>query len=573
MERTKESKFSVESFIEGVASLSRIDGQLPTPENKLGRECYSFSAQEDAVFDFAESKTTEILKHLPNNAYKIEKDPIGNLYITIYGKDKSKQIATGSHLDSTKKGGNYDGVLGVGAAFNYLKKLAQSQNKPKYNYTVCIFRGEESSPHTGISCLGSLIATGKITQETLENISYQTEHKTIPFFQEFSERYGQESWQKVLNSLQNPRFTPENTLSFWELHIEQSTVIQSKNKDIGIIVNGIGGSRREEVKIPINQEDIEMLDTSSGDWVEANIEINGEAGHTGGTPHNEHFSMQEPQAHKYKRYRKDALVSASILVSEIIQHLLPSFPEVYLKETAVPEKTGFTTIPKRQIVRLILPKKEQKQFQTQLSKIIGDLSQSQGTQIKLSVLPVKNQQEEVIRWKKASNILNFPQFVSQLGTISFRESRTETGKIRLTVTDFQLSNDKESGFKIDYREVDTKAIQKAISHIHKKLEEILGNKFEQYLTIKSEKPHAPLNLQLSELSQKTAKKQNISFVLFPSMPGQDAASFAYSGIPTGMFFVKHDGKSHRADENVNMKDYKKAETVYQRVLDQLLIDN
>jgi N-carbamoyl-L-amino-acid hydrolase len=41
-------------------------------------------------------------------------DPIGNLLMTLPGGDRAaKRVVIGSHLDSVRSGGNYDGAAGV----------------------------------------------------------------------------------------------------------------------------------------------------------------------------------------------------------------------------------------------------------------------------------------------------------------------------------------------------------------------------------------------------------------------------------------------------------------------------
>ena len=40
-------------------------------------------------------------------------DDMGNMYATLEGLENKPPIVVGSHLDSVKKGGRFDGVLGV----------------------------------------------------------------------------------------------------------------------------------------------------------------------------------------------------------------------------------------------------------------------------------------------------------------------------------------------------------------------------------------------------------------------------------------------------------------------------
>ena len=59
----------------------------------------------------------------------IEIDDLANMYATLPGTDKdAKRIVMGSHVDSVKNGGNYDGILGVMSAMEVLETVAD-QNK------------------------------------------------------------------------------------------------------------------------------------------------------------------------------------------------------------------------------------------------------------------------------------------------------------------------------------------------------------------------------------------------------------------------------------------------------------
>ena len=59
----------------------------------------------------------------------IEIDDVGDIYATLPGTDPdAKRIVMGSHVDSVKNGGNYDGVLGVMAAMEVLETRITSYN-------------------------------------------------------------------------------------------------------------------------------------------------------------------------------------------------------------------------------------------------------------------------------------------------------------------------------------------------------------------------------------------------------------------------------------------------------------
>ena len=57
----------------------------------------------------------EFRKRMEAIGATIEVDDVGNMYATSPGSDPdAKRIVMGSHVDSVRNGGNYDGILGVG---------------------------------------------------------------------------------------------------------------------------------------------------------------------------------------------------------------------------------------------------------------------------------------------------------------------------------------------------------------------------------------------------------------------------------------------------------------------------
>src|SRR5437879_455463 len=56
-------------------------------------------------------------------------DPIGNLSMTLPGRDRSApRIVMGSHLDSVPQGGNFDGAAGVGTRGAVVQELKRARS-------------------------------------------------------------------------------------------------------------------------------------------------------------------------------------------------------------------------------------------------------------------------------------------------------------------------------------------------------------------------------------------------------------------------------------------------------------
>ena len=68
---------------------------------------YSLSAE-------AHMAREEFKRRMEAIGAKVECDDVACMYATIEGSDpNAKRIVMGSHCDSVKNGGNYDGILGV----------------------------------------------------------------------------------------------------------------------------------------------------------------------------------------------------------------------------------------------------------------------------------------------------------------------------------------------------------------------------------------------------------------------------------------------------------------------------
>src|SRR5947208_11138909 len=73
-------------------------------------------------------------------------DPIGNLSMTLPGRDRSApRIVIGSHLDSVPQGGNFDGAAGVVAGVSATSALRRAGVVPPADICVMGIRAEESA--------------------------------------------------------------------------------------------------------------------------------------------------------------------------------------------------------------------------------------------------------------------------------------------------------------------------------------------------------------------------------------------------------------------------------------------
>ena len=204
------------------------------------------------------------------------KDAIGNLYVTLAGRDRSAPVLmTGSHLDSVPHGGNFDGAAGVLAGLVLLERLA-SGPVPSCDVTVIVTRAEEMIWFP-LHYLGSRAAFGLLPPNTPDTLRRADNGRTL------ADHMTQEGFdpQAIRNAM--PLLDPEDVLAFVEVHIEQGPVLFEAGLPIGI-VSSIRGNIRHRY-----------------------ASITGQTTHAGGVP---------------RRARSDAVLAGAELVTVLEQHWL-----------------------------------------------------------------------------------------------------------------------------------------------------------------------------------------------------------------------------------------------------------
>ncbi|MGF6906002.1 M20 family metallo-hydrolase [Fusobacterium sp. PH5-44] len=149
-------------------------------------------------------------------------DAVGNL-IGSYKSPESnnKTLVIGSHQDSVKNGGKYDGILGVILPIVTVKKLLQKYKSLPCNLKIISFAYEEGISFPN-ACMTSKAIAGTFSQELL-NLEY--------------------SGKKLYEQLKEYNFNPDNIDSckvnnidsFLEVHIEQGPVLEAENLPVGIV--------------------------------------------------------------------------------------------------------------------------------------------------------------------------------------------------------------------------------------------------------------------------------------------------------------------------------------------------
>jgi beta-ureidopropionase / N-carbamoyl-L-amino-acid hydrolase len=189
----------------------------------------SYGAGEQAAHDIVRSAASAM-------GLEISVDAIGNLYLTLPGRDRSApRIIMGSHLDSVPQGGNFDGAAGVVAGLSVLAALRRAGLVPAYDLTVMAIRAEESA-WFDIAYLGSGGAFGLLDPACL-SITRTDNGRSLEATlaaQGFDPQPIRER-RRLLD--------PARIRAYLELHIEQGPTLVGKGLPAAV-VSGIRGCKR-----------------------------------------------------------------------------------------------------------------------------------------------------------------------------------------------------------------------------------------------------------------------------------------------------------------------------------------
>jgi len=265
-----------------------IDRALFTPAERAARERFAAWARSDGL--------------------EVEQDRAGNVFARLAALPGAATagaapVQCGSHLDTVRNGGAYDGAYGVVGGLEALRTIAASGELPPRPLEVVAWAGEEGSRFP-LGCLGSAVYAG------------------LTPYEEAAALIGDDG-ESFASALRGPSglldgvpvrdgFPPP--AAYVELHIEQGPVMEREGARLGI-VSAIAGQRRFRVT------------------------IDGTAGHAGTVPMNG---------------RADALCAASEIVLAVERAALETGDTVATAGHLVVEPNQTNIVPGRVVLRIDL---------------------------------------------------------------------------------------------------------------------------------------------------------------------------------------------------------------------------
>lgn len=154
---------------------------------------------------------------------------VGRYHPAVSG---AKYLMTGSHFDTVRNGGKYDGRLGIYVPIACVQKLSQAQQRLPIGLEVVAFAEEEGQRYKA-TFLGSGALVGQFNSDWLS----QTDANGI------SMRDAMKNAGLNEQEIPNIQRKPGDYVGFIEVHIEQGPVLNELNLPLGI-VSSINGSVR-----------------------------------------------------------------------------------------------------------------------------------------------------------------------------------------------------------------------------------------------------------------------------------------------------------------------------------------
>ncbi|MEP7283508.1 MAG: 2-oxo-4-hydroxy-4-carboxy-5-ureidoimidazoline decarboxylase [Rubrivivax sp.] len=164
---------------------------------------------------------------------EVEIDAVGNVVGLYHGSDRqAKRLLTGSHYDTVRNGGKYDGRLGIFVPMACVRELHRQQRRLPFGFEVVGFAEEEGQRYKAVF-LGSGALAGHFDPRCLE----QEDADGITM------RAAMDHAGLRPDDIPKLKRDVSKYLGFVEVHIEQGPVLNRLDLPLGVVTS-INGSVR-----------------------------------------------------------------------------------------------------------------------------------------------------------------------------------------------------------------------------------------------------------------------------------------------------------------------------------------
>ena len=202
-----------------------------------------------------------IMRRMREAGMRARLDAVGNVVGSFPGRRPgARRLILGSHQDTVRNAGKYDGALGVMLPIACLRSLHERGERLDYPIDVIAF-GDEEGLRFQATLFGSRAVAGSLDSETLQAVDEDGVH-----LHEAMRSFGLDP-----DAVADAGYDRDEVAAYVEVHIEQGPVLEAEDLPVGVV-------------------------TSIAGAVRLRVEVMGRAGHAGTVP---------------MHLRRDALAAAS----------------------------------------------------------------------------------------------------------------------------------------------------------------------------------------------------------------------------------------------------------------------
>ena len=206
----------IQKDIDTLAQYSCVEG--------IGCTRFTYTREFEQARDY-------IMEEMRAAGLEVRQDPIGIVIGRMPGTNPELPvIMTGSHFDTVKTGGRFDGMAGVTAALETARTLHDEGFVPVRTIEFVALPEEEGARFGG-GLFGSRAMCGQLYENELENYK---DGDGISMA-EAMKAYGLDP-----SKAEEARRKPGEIEMFLELHIEQGPILETEKKDIGVVEAIVG---------------------------------------------------------------------------------------------------------------------------------------------------------------------------------------------------------------------------------------------------------------------------------------------------------------------------------------------
>jgi len=209
-------------------NLERIKGDIEniskfnaTPGNGLTR--MSFTKEDKGAREYIKNEMVKA-------GLKVYEDAAGTVVGRLDGNVDGPVIMVGSHFDSVRCGGNFDGPAGVVTGLEIARTIKENNIKVKYPIEF-IAMIEEEGGRFGGGLFGSRAMVGSVTREELDTFKDSDGVSIAKAMADFGFNPN-----KISEAIRKK----EDIKAFLELHIEQGPILEKDNLDVGLVEYVVG---------------------------------------------------------------------------------------------------------------------------------------------------------------------------------------------------------------------------------------------------------------------------------------------------------------------------------------------